>query len=236
MQQYFGTNKDKNVINLNSKDFNHVKNVMRMKKGDKVFIVFEGVRYIGIINDDLKSVVIDSEVSKETSNIDITVYLPFLNDDKMSLIFQKGTELGVTKFIPVEFERCKYKLDKNGKSKKLDRWNKIIVEAAEQSYRNDVPELGEFINSGDIKSVKGMNILCSLDTVNVKSINEVLNANNICDKITLVFGPEGGLSSAEENIIEKNGYQKVSLGSNVLRTETVPLYVISIIKYLKGCE
>ena len=236
MQQYFGTNKDKDVINLNPKDFNHVKNVMRMKKGDEVYAVFDGIRYISFINEDLKSVTIKSEVSGHSSNLDVIIYLPFLNDDKMSLIFQKGTELGATKFIPVEFDHCKYKLDKNGKIKKMDRWNKIITEASEQSYRNDIPELGEFIKVSDIKSVKGMNILCSLDTKDVKSINEVLNINNICDKISLVFGPEGGISSAEENIIEKNGYQKVSLGTNVLRTETVPLFVISIIKYLRGCE
>lgn len=236
MQQYFGDSKNKDVIKLNPKDFNHIKNVMRMKSGDEVFVIYDGIRYIGTLNEDLKSATIKSEVSKKISTVEIIIYLPFLNDDKMSLIFQKGTELGATKFIPVEFERCKYKLDKTAKKKKLERWSKIITESAEQSYRNDIPELLDFIKPSEIESVKGMNILCSLDIKGVKSINEVLNANNICDKITLVFGPEGGLSSVEENIIEKNGYQKVSLGTNVLRTETVPLFVISIIKYLKGCE
>ncbi len=236
MQQYFGDSKEKNIIFLNSKDYNHVKNVMRMKIDEEVFVVYNNKRYIGLLNEDLKSVSIKEELKVKTRDKEVILYAPFLNDEKMSLIFQKGTELGVTKFIPVEFEHCKYKLEDSKKQKKLERWQKIIVEASEQSYRNDIPELNEFIKASEIKSVKGMNILCSLDTKHVKSINEVLNHHNICDKISVVFGPEGGLSSKEEDIIENNGFQKISLGKNVLRTETVPLFIVSIIKYLEGCE
>lgn len=236
MQQYFGATKTKNVINLDSKDFNHIKNVMRMKENDEVFVVFDKKRYVSILNNDLKSVTIKEEIEYKKDGYEIIIYTPVLNDEKMSLIFQKGTELGVTKFIPVEFEHCKYNIDNSKKSKKLERWSKIITEAAEQSYRNDIPKLGEFIKPKDIKSVNGMNILCSLDKNDVKNICEVLNSKSICDRITLVFGPEGGLSEKEEDTIKSNGYQKTSLGNNVLRTETVPLFVISIIKYFKGCE
>ena len=81
-----------------------------------------------------------------------------------------------------------------------------------------------------------MNIVCSLDTSYVKNISEVLNRDTLCDKISIVFGPEGGISKSEEDIIVSNGFERVSLGKNVLRTETAGLYVISIIKYLEGCE
>lgn len=238
MQQYFGESKKGNIINLNKKDFNHIKNVMRMKGFEEVFVVMDNKRYLCSMNEDLKSVTIKEELQTKmkAKKREILLYVPFLQDEKMSLIFQKGTELGVTKFIVVDFEHSKYKLDIDKKTKKLERWNKIIVEASEQSYRNDIPVLEKFVSVEEIKPVKGMNIVCSLDTSCVKMISEVLNSDTLCDKISIVFGPEGGISKSEEDIIVSLGFERVSLGKNVLRTETAGLYVISIIKYLEGCE
>lgn len=238
MQQYFGEFKKDNIINLNKKDFNHIKNVMRMKENEEVFVVMDNKRYLCIMNKDLKSVTIKEELQTKmkNKNKEILLYVPFLQDEKMSLIFQKGTELGVTKFVVVDFEHSKYKLDAEHKLKKIERWNKIIIEASEQSYRDDVPVLKDFVSVKELKAVKGMNIVCSLDTSCVKIISEVLNRETLCDKISIVFGPEGGISKSEEDIIVSKGFERVSLGKNILRTETVGLYVISIIKYLEGCE
>ena len=236
MQQYFGDSKKDNIIYLNKKDYNHIKNVMRMHEGVEVFVVYNNKRYICSMNKDLKSVLIKEEIQTKMSKRKVILYVPFLQDDKMSLIFQKGTELGVTDFIVVDFEHSKYKLDNENKKKKIERWNKIIVESCEQSYRNDIPTLEKFVNVKEIKSVKGINILCSLDTECVKSVSQVLNPDTICDKISIVFGPEGGISKSEEDIIVSRGFERVSLGRNVLRTETAGLYVISIIKYLEDVK
>ncbi len=75
--------------------------------------------------------------------------------------------------------------------------------------------------------------MSSLDSKDVKPINEVLNTDSIHDKITLVFGPEGGLTEAEENFLVKEKFIKTSLGNKVLRSETVILYLASVISYLK---
>jgi 16S rRNA (uracil1498-N3)-methyltransferase len=152
----------------------------------------------------------------------------------MSFIFQHGTELGITKFIVVEYEHCKYKLPKKDHEKKLLRWNKIIKEATEQCYRTAKPSLEGIIDAKNIDSLCNVNILCSLDKSNVKSICQVLTRENCNDTISLVFGPEGGLSAKEETMLEEKGFLKTSLGNSVLRTETVPLMVASILKYLKG--
>ena len=117
--------------------------------------------------------------------------------------------------------------------KKLIRWNKIIKEASEQSYRINKPELSSIISPKNIECIQGVNIMCSLDRTNVKSICKVLTVKNSHDKINLVFGPEGGLSKIEEDLLEEKGFIKTSLGDDVLRTETVPLMVASILKYLK---
>ena len=78
--------------------------------------------------------------------------------------------------------------------------------------------------------------MCSLDKNNVKNICKVLTVDNCNDTISLVFGPEGGLSKGEEDLIEEKGFIKASLGDTVLRTETVPLMIASIVKFLKESE
>ena len=78
--------------------------------------------------------------------------------------------------------------------------------------------------------------MCSLDKTDVKSICKVLTTQNCSDKISLVFGPEGGLNIREEELLVEKGFTKTSLGEDVLRTETVPLMIASIVKYLKECD
>ena len=236
MQQYFGKTKTDNILFLDSEELNHIKNVMRMKENDEVIIAFEGKSYICSLKKDLLSAEIKSVFKSEEKNGNLLVYVPLLNDDKMGFIFQHGTELGVGKFIVVEYEHCKYKLPKKDYEKKIKRWNKVLKEAAEQSYRLEKPVVESIINPKDIDSTASVNIMCSLDKDNVKPICKVLTANNCNDTINLVFGPEGGLSKREEDALEAKGFIKTSLGDTVLRTETAPLMVASIVKYLKDSE
>ena len=236
MQQYFGISKKDNNLYLNSEELNHIKNVMRMKENDEVIIVYDNKSYICNLNSDLLSARI-KEVFKENEKVsDFTAYIPLLSEEKMSFILMHGTELGITKFVVVEYDHCKYKLPKKDYEKKIMRWNKIIKEASEQSYRLQKPTLDSIISSKNIESISNVNILCSLDKVGVKSICKVLTVDNCNDTISLVFGPEGGLSKDEEKLLESKGFIKTSLGDCVLRTETVPLMVASILKYLKESE
>ncbi len=233
MQQYYAKSKKDNTLFLDNDELNHIKNVMRMKENDKVIIVYDNTSYICSLNKDLLSANID-KIFKEGKEInEFCVYVPLLSEEKMSYIFKHGTELGITKFVVVQYEHCKYKLKQKDYDKKLVRWNKIIKEASEQSYRVNKPTLEKIIDIGNIEGKSNVNILCSLDKSNVKNICQVLTTNNCNDKINLVFGPEGGLSKKEEEIIESKNYTKTSLGDDVLRTETVPLMIASVVKYLK---
>jgi len=236
MQQYYAKSKKDNTLYLNINDLNHIKNVMRMKKDDSIICVYDNSSYICSLNEDLLSCNIKEVFKGEEKINDFIVYVPFLQDEKLSYIFKHGTELGITKFIVVEYEHCKYKLPKKDYEKKLTRWNKIIKEASEQSYRIEKPELDSIIQSKDVTSIANVNILCSLDKTDVKSIRKVLTTKNANDTISLVFGPEGGLSAAEEEMLVNKGFAKTSLGKDVLRTETVPLMVASILKYLRESD
>ena len=236
MQQYFAKSKKEDTLFLNEYDLNHIKNVMRMKENDKIIAVYEDKSYICLLNKDLLSCTISEVFKTEKSINSFICYVPLLSEEKMSFILQHGTELGITEFVVVEYEHCKYKLPKKDYDKKITRWNKIIKEASEQSYRINKPILKEIINVEKIDSIGNVNILCSLDKENVNNICKVLTKSNCNDTITLVFGPEGGLSKKEEDYLENKGFLKTSLGGDVLRTETVPLMIASIVKYLKECD
>lgn len=234
MQQYFSKKKENEKLILDENDIHHIKNVMRMKQNDELLICYEKIIYLCKLNEDFKSATIINEYKKKTENIYVIAYIPVLSDEKMSFIIEKGTEMGVSKFIPVQFSHSKFVLSKEKEIKKLERWNRIAKEASEQSRRLIIPEVSHIIKIDEIEKTEGVNLLCSLDKQNVKEIRKVLNLDTICDKISLVFGPEGGISNTEEGIIESKGFIKTSLGNNILRTETVIINVCSIINYLNG--
>ena len=234
MQQYFATHKDNNILHLNKDDFNHIKNVMRMKENDKIIVAYDEISYICLLNNDLLSCRIEKVFKSHEKDKVIVAYIPLLQEEKMGLILQKGTELGISEFIVVEYERCKYKLPKKDYEKKLLRWNKIVKEASEQCYRTKKPKLEKIISIDEIVLNTNVNILCSLVKENVKCISDVLNSNTCNDTISISFGPEGGFSEKEEGILISKGFERVSLGPNVLRTETVLIYIGSVLMYLEG--
>lgn len=234
MQQYFGISKKDNTLLLNQNDLNHIKTVMRMKENDEIIVVYENKSYICSLNKDLMSANIKKIFKEYKEKNKFKVYVPLLSEEKMSFILQHGTELGITEFVVVMYSHCKYKLSKKDFDKKLTRWNKILKEAAEQSYRIEKPKLEKIIEIREIESDASVNILCSLDKENVKQLTEVLTLDNCSDTMNIVFGPEGGLSNTEEDILVEKGYTKTSLGDDVLRTETVPLMIASVKKYLEG--
>ena len=110
MQQYFAKNKD---LELKESDYHHIKNVMRMKKGDEVKIVYDKITYNCIIND-VSNKVSFNIISKETKEDDkvlITVSFSLIKEQKLDFLLQKSTELGAYKFIPINTKRSVVKID-----------------------------------------------------------------------------------------------------------------------------
>lgn len=236
MQRYFGTKLSNNIISLNQDDFNHIKKVMRFKVGDNINVVFEGKVYLCELTNNLEEASIIKEVPYENEGYTIRLFMPILPEEKTDLILQKCTELGVKEFIPVNMERCKYKIDESKKEKKVIRWKKICKEASEQSERNYIPNVCEIINFKNIDSNANKLIICSLEKENALTIKSTFKNIDKNDIINIVFGPEGGLSKNEEELLIEKGYQRVNFGSWVLRTETAPLYISSVIKYIYSGE
>ena len=230
MQRYFAKERKDNVFYLEDKDIYHIKTVMRMKENDKVEVVYDRQVYICNIDKDYNinlDRILDhnNEINKE-----IIIAVGLVKEQKMDLILQKLTELGVSKIIPVNMERSIVKLDKAKETKKLDRWNSICKEASEQSKRNIIPKVSNIINIKDLPNIDAdLRLVCSTSEKD-NLIHNVLNNNY--NSILLVIGPEGGITPSEEEYLVNNNFTKVSFGNLVLRVETACIYVASILNYL----
>lgn len=233
MQQYFAKNK---ALELEDSDYHHIKNVMRMKKGDLIKVVYDNICYdckLTNVNDKSSFEVISKSISN-VKTYNVTVAFSLIKEQKLNYLLQKTTEVGVDLLIPLNTNRSVVKIDKKKEISKIDRWNKILKEASEQSFRNDVPKLYNILELRELVDLDfDLKLLCSLNK-NTKNIKKVLEKNNKCDKILIVVGPEGGFAPFEEEYLLKNGFISVSLGKNVLRAETAPVVALSIISYEFG--
>ena len=169
------------------------------------------------------------------SNVKVHIYQGLPKADKMELIIQKSVELGVEKITPVEMKRCVVKLDSKDKIKKIDRWQKIAEVAAKQSGRDIIPEICSVKNIKEIVDEfeeYDLIILCYENEKNtfLKDVLKTVAQKDLL-KIAVIIGPEGGIDISEVEIMENNGAKVVSLGSRILRTETVGLSLLSIIMY-----
>ena len=133
-------------IVIENEDVNHIKNVLRMKKEDElqVCVIPEGINYkvkIDSIDKNIICKIIEKIEETTESDIDITIFQGIPKFEKMELIIQKNTEIGVKKIVPVMMERTVVKLNSKDMSKKIERWNKISEIAAKQSGRDIIPEV-----------------------------------------------------------------------------------------------
>lgn len=228
MQRYFTKEKIGNDFILSAEDLYHIKTVMRMKENDKIEVVYNNELYICKLNNGYGTILEKVDSKSYLSNV--TLIIPLLTETKMDLILQKSTELGVKEIIPVIMERSKIKLGENKYDKKVLRWNKICKEASEQSKRLDIPKVSNILTLKDIVSLEGEKLICSTKKGSV-SIKKFLTNHKNCDRIILVIGPEGGISDIEEDYLINNGYEAITLGNLILRVETVPIYLMSVINY-----
>lgn len=233
MQRYFAIQKQEKKMILKSDDIYHIKVVMRMKDKDEITVVYEEVPYLCClenVNQELQ-ILIKKKLEKLKDEMPkITLIIPLLKEQKMDFIFQKATELGVSKFIPYKAERSIIKLEKAKEEKKIERWRRIVKEASEQSFRTNIPEITTLHSLDDLKGLKGISYLCSTREKN-KNIKNMMKKNRMCDRINLVIGPEGGLSLKEEQNLENIGFIPISLGNRIMRVETVPLFLLSVINF-----
>ena len=227
MQRYFTNKKNNNEMILCDDDIRHIKVVMRMKKNDEIIVTYLNDSYLCYISDNYK-IIIKEKLERIFENIPkVTLVVPILKENKLDYILQKSTELGVFEIILYYSNRGVIKQVGND-TKKIERWRKIVKEASEQCHRSSIPDIK--ISSLSDLEVKKINLICStIEKTNF--IKNSLKTLDVCDTISVVIGPEGGFDTKEESTLITNGYIPVTFGNRILRVETVPIFIMSIINY-----
>lgn len=237
--------KENEEIWITGSDVNHIKNVLRKKIDDKINICNSDTQknYECVIKniEENKIVckILDEVKSLAESNLNITIFQGLPKSDKMELIIQKATELGVKTIVPVITKRTVIKLKDKDKQNKVDRWRKIAEVAAKQSGRDIIPTIENIINIADIKFDEFDKIFVLYENeekISIKDeIEQLKNDNKEELNIGIVIGPEGGLAESEiEQLRLNQNVSVVTLGKRILRTETVALVVSGILMYELG--
>lgn len=218
-------------------DVNHIKNVLRMKPGEKVLLnTGEDWDYLCSIREIGKEEILLSVASENRNTselpLKITLYQGLPKSDKMEWIIQKSVELGVDRIMPVLTKRVIVKLDEKKAKTKTGRWNQIAEAAAKQSGRNRVPEVcGPVTFSAALKEAEHSSVKIIpyelADDMNATRgiISSVVPGNSV----SVFIGPEGGFEEAEIEEARAAGFTPVTLGKRILRTETAGLVVLSLL-------
>lgn len=233
MQRYFADDKKDNYIILSDSDMHHIKNVMRMGTNDNIECVYDKKIYLCNVGDVLenKFEIIREIFQNNEQQLEVTVAIGLVKEQKMDLILQKLTELGVSRIIPVMMERSIVRIDDIRFKKKKVRWETICKEASEQCKRNVVPEITDIMSIKDLKNINSdLKFVCSVKEKE-NLVNKYLQDEKNCATIIFVIGSEGGISDREEELLNSYGYQSVSLGRRVMRVETAAIYVASIMNF-----
>lgn len=226
---------------ISGDDAKHIQKVMRMQEGQSIIIVSEGQAYEATIERfDGQDVRVKKSLDALRSNelpILVTICCGLPKGEKLDLITQKATELGMHELVLFEAERSIVKWDAQKGSKKQQRLQKIAKEAAEQSHRNVVPTVQDIVTFKQLLQMTEKYDVCFVaDEEDAKlekrtRFAEILSKYNDQHSICVIFGPEGGLSRTEIQALMERGFQSISLGPRILRAETAPLYVLSAISY-----
>ena len=230
MQRYFGKEIIDNKIILEQSDYHHIKNVMRMVPGDNIECVINDKLYLCSVTSNYDIEIVNEQYQKDDKFPEIILVIPLLKEQKMDLILQKATELGVTGFMIMPFNRSIVKFDERKEKVKLERWNRIIKEASEQSMRINIPFVSIENDFSIFENINDLKLICSTNE-RENYIRQALKNSGDYDRIYVVVGPEGGLEPKEEELLELKGFKKITLGTQIMRVETVPIFLTSVIRY-----
>lgn len=224
-----------NTYALYGENARHISKSLRMKKGEELTLVTpDGTQCECVICDiTADCIVLEITEKKPCENepdVFVTLYQALPKSDKMDYIVQKCVELGVSRIVPVVSARCISRPDEKSMSKKRERWQKIALQAAMQSRRGIVPEVGECITfSQAAEACKESEKSIIFYELGGEKVRDIIPEKP--KSIAMFIGSEGGFEQAEVDKVIEAGGKPATLGKRILRAETAPLAALSIIMY-----
>ena len=220
-------------------DWNHAANVLRVRPGEQVLLsAGEDWDYLCTVREVdragqrvLLSVLEENRDIRELP-VNISLYQGLPKSDKMELIIQKAVELGAARVIPVETARCVVKLDRKKAESKRSRWQAISESAAKQSGRSMIPEVAmpmPFAAALKEAADSDIRLIPYENAEGMERTRRILESVVPGQKIAVFIGPEGGFEETEIRQAEEAGFEAVTLGKRILRTETAGFVVLSLL-------
>ncbi len=244
MYQFFITPeniRDKDIVVTNKQEVNHIRNVLRMKEGERLsFCCPEKekeylCRITALHAEEICAAIEDIQGNSRELPVEITLFQGLPKGDKMEWIIQKAVELGVVRIVPMASKRAVVKLDAKKAIKKVQRWQEIAKSAAKQSKRNLVPEVTavmSFKEAVDYGKTMDMLVIPYEDAQGIAHSREVLSQVREKKSLGIYIGPEGGFQEEEVELAAAVGAYPLTLGHRILRTETAGMAILSILMFL----
>ncbi len=232
-------------VDIAGEDYNHIRHVLRMRPGETVLISSRaGGDYLCRLEEYLpdRARFLALEKREEDMELPARIFLfqGLPKGDKMEWIIQKAVELGVYAVVPVVTERTVVRLDAKKAADRRRRWQAVSESAAKQAKRSLVPEIGELCSLKEaLERAAGCDLRLFLyeDAAGIEQTRRALAGARPGMEIAVLIGPEGGFAKAEEEAALAAGFQSLSLGKRILRTETAGLCVLSALMLnLEGRE
>ena len=230
-------NSQKTFITICGDDALHITKVLRMKNGEHLTVCdTDRIEYDTVVVTTGKTVLLEAISEKKSENdppYRIDVYQALAKGERFDTVLQKSTELGASDIIPVVTSRCTVKLEPSEYAKKIERWQRIVSEAAKQCGRTVIPIVHMpmfFEDAVREAALCDLSLFC-YEGDGTRSLRVILDETEEMRSASIMIGPEGGYSMVEAEFAAEAGMHMTGLGRRILRTETAAPVVLSCISY-----
>ncbi|OYD27173.1 16S rRNA (uracil1498-N3)-methyltransferase [Mycoplasma testudineum] len=222
MYRFFVDKIENNLVKLSDEQVKHLKVIRKINS--EFLVNYNGNFYVAKIENPPYANVIKSVQINHEFKHDLTVFIPLIDWKRFEILLEKCVELGAKKIIPFESKFTNF--DKSFFDKKRERFSKIILASAQQSFRNIIPELCNVIKFKEIEIKSNVSYYLADSEQNS---NEEINLNKINSNSALIVGPEGGFDLNEIELAKSKNINIVSLGKTILRAETAMIKMLSLV-------
>jgi len=228
------------IAHISGRDAEHIK-VLRLRCGE-IFTVCDGkgtdytCRLLNTDGHSLEAEIINTAPSRGEPTVECTVYTAYPKGDKAETIIQKSVELGASRIVFFPSARCVSRPEGAALMKKCERWQKISEEAAKQSGRGIIPEVGVLtvFENAMAEASRAEMPLFFYEAETDYTIRQALESASLYNTVSVVTGPEGGFESSEVTQAKERGMLVTSMGSRILRCETAPVCALAAVMFHTG--